>query len=90
MGIRFPKRAVRPAPNLAMASFQHKKDKTELPRPRYNTINNKELLHVIGGIDAVFVSMIKAGNKRIVPDKKVIKMKLIGLIPGGFFRTRIL
>lgn len=88
MGIRFPKRAVRAAPNFPMAEFQKRKDKTELPSPRYRMTIIKEGPQMIGG--AIVVSNKKAGNNKRVPRAKVANKKLRGEIPGGFFRTRIL
>ena len=88
IGIRFPNKEVRPAPNLAMAAFQKRKESTEFPMPRYKITDIKEGLQLIGPVLAA--SITNAGNNIKVPNEKVANKKLRGDMPAGFLRTRIL
>lgn len=70
-GMRLPKIAVRAAPSLAMAMFQHRNEITEAPAPRYSTIPAKDQLQFI--VAPMPTSSNAKGSSMIVPIQKVLK-----------------
>lgn len=88
MGIRLPNKTVVPAPILLIAAFQHKKDTTDVPAPKYKSDINKELFQTIGA--AFTCSIKKPGSINKVPSPKMASKNVVAEIVVGFFLTSTL
>ena len=88
IGMRFPNKAVLPAPNMLIEIFQIKKQITEAPTPRYKIEIVNPIFQCIA--DVLLISHKKNGNNKIVPRKKLANRKFTGEIEEGFFLTKIL
>lgn len=85
MGMRLPNKAVRTAPSLSIAAFQHKKEITEVPRPKY-AIMPQSFQLLITTPPCCNSNKLKGSSSK-VPKLKIVNRKTIGEMPAGFLRT---
>ena len=88
MGIKLPNKTVVPAPIRLIAAFQHKKETTEVPAPKYTSDNKSELFHTMGA--AFICSIKKPGKINSAPRPKMASKKVVPEMVAGFFLTRTL
>ena len=87
-GMRLPNKTVVPAPIRLMAAFQHKKEITDVPAPKYKSDNTSELFQTMG---AAFICSIKnPGKINRVPSPNMVSKKVVLEMVAGFFLTSTL
>ncbi len=88
IGIRLPNKTVVPAPILLIAAFQHKKEITEVPAPKYINDITSALFQTMGA--ALVCSIKKPGKIKMVPSPNMASKKVVAEIVAGFFLTSTL
>lgn len=88
IGMRLPNKTVVPAPILLMAAFQHKKEITEVPAPKYINDITSALFQTMGA--ALVCSNKKPGKINIVPSPNMASKNVVADIVAGFFLTSTL
>ncbi len=87
-GMRLPNKTVVPAPIFFIAAFQHKKETTDVPAPKYKSDNTSELFQTTGA--ALICSIKNAGKIIREPSPKMASKKVVPEMVAGFFLTSTL
>lgn len=87
-GMRLPNKTVVPAPIFLIAAFQHKKEITDVPAPKYKSDNKSELFQTMGA--ALICSIKNAGKIIREPSPKMASKKVVPEMVAGFFLTSTL
>jgi len=87
-GMRLPNKTVVPAPIFLIAAFQHKKETTDVPAPKYINDIKSVLFQTMGA--SLICSIKKPGNINNVPKPNMASKKVVPDMVAGFFLTSTL